>query len=39
MIRDLKPQDLADFQNLIDQATAYGLVKEKIDAKSFLKVY
>ncbi len=39
MIKDLKPQDLADFQNLIDQATAYGLVKEKIDAKSFIKVY
>jgi len=39
MARDLTPQDIADFQNLIDQATTYGLVKQKIDAKSFIKVY
>ncbi len=39
MVRDLKPQDIADFQNLVDQATAYGLVKSKVDVKSMLKTY
>jgi hypothetical protein len=39
MARDFTPQDLADFQKLIDQATTYGLVKQKIDAKSFIKIY
>ena len=39
MVRDLKPAEIADFQNLVDQATAYGLVKSKIDVKSMLKTY
>ena len=39
MVRDLKPQEIADFQNLVDQATAYGLVKTKVDVKSMLKTY
>ena len=39
MVRDLKPAEIADFQNLVDQATAYGLVKTKVDVKSMLKTY
>lgn len=39
MVRDLKPAEIADFQNLVDQATAYGLVKSKIDVKTMLKTY
>jgi NitT/TauT family transport system substrate-binding protein len=39
MVRDLKPQEIADFQNLVDQATTYGLVKGKIDVKTMLKTY
>jgi NitT/TauT family transport system substrate-binding protein len=39
MVRDLKPQEIADFQNLVDQATAAGLVKSKIDVKTMLKPY
>lgn len=39
MVRDLKPAEVADFQNLVDQATTYGLVKSKIDVKTMLKTY
>ncbi len=39
MVKDLKPAEIADFQNLVDQATAYGLVKSKIDVRSFLKTF
>ncbi len=39
MIKDLKPAEIADFQNLVDQATANGLVKSKIDVKTMLKTY
>ena len=39
MVKDLKPQEIADFQNLVDQGTAYGLVKGKIDVKTMLKSY
>ena len=39
MVKDLKPQEIADFQNLVDQATAYGLVKSKVDVKTMLKTY
>lgn len=39
MVKDLKPAEIADFQNLVDQATAYGLVKSKIDVKTMLKTY
>ena len=39
MVKDLKPAEIADFQNLVDQATAYGLVKSKVDVKTMLKTY
>jgi hypothetical protein len=39
MIRDMKPQEVADFQNLVDQATAYGLVKSKVDVKTIIKAF
>ncbi len=39
MVRDLSPAQIADFQKLTDLATAAGLVKNKIDVKSFLKTY
>jgi hypothetical protein len=39
MVKDLKPEEIADFQKLVDQGVAYGLVKQKIDVKSMLKSY
>jgi len=39
MVKDLKPDEIADFQKLVDQATAFGLVKQKIDVKTMLKSY
>jgi hypothetical protein len=39
MVSDLKPDEINDFQRLVDQATAYGLVKQKIDVKTMLKSY
>lgn len=39
MVKDLSPAQIADFQTLVDQATTAGLVKNKIDVKSFLKTY
>ena len=39
MVRDLTPAQIADFQKLTDLATEAGLVKSKIDVKSFLKTY
>ena len=39
MVRDLKPQEIADLQSLVDQATAYGLVKTKVDVKPMLKTF
>jgi NitT/TauT family transport system substrate-binding protein len=37
MVRDLSPAQIADFQKLVDMATQAGLVKTKIDVKTFLK--
>jgi NitT/TauT family transport system substrate-binding protein len=37
MVRDLSPSQIADFQKLVDMATQAGLVKSKIDVKTFLK--
>ncbi len=37
MVRDLSPAQIADFQKLVDMATQAGLVKSKIDVKTFLK--
>lgn len=39
MVSDLKQEELNDFQKLIDQATAYGLVKQRVEVKSMLKSY
>lgn len=39
MVKDLKPTEIADFQKLVDQATAYGLVKSKIDVRTILKTF
>jgi len=39
MVRDLKPAEIADFQKLTDLAVGAGLVKNKIDVKTFLKTY
>lgn len=39
MVRDLTPAQIADFQKLTDLAVEAGLVKSKIDVKSFLKTY
>lgn len=39
MVKDLKPQEIADLQNLVDQATAYGLVKSKVDVRPMLKSF
>jgi uncharacterized protein len=38
-IEQIKPDEIADFQNLVDQGTAFGLVKQKIDVKTMLKSY
>lgn len=37
MVRDLTPQQIADFQKLTDLAVEGGVVKSKIDVKTFLK--
>jgi NitT/TauT family transport system substrate-binding protein len=37
MVRDLSAQDIADFQKFVDLAVAQGVVREKIDVKSFLR--
>ena len=39
MVKDLHPQDIVDFQNLVNQATAFGLVKSKIDVRTMLKTF
>jgi len=39
MVKDLKPSEIADLQNLVDQATAYGLVKTKVDVRPMLKTF
>jgi NitT/TauT family transport system substrate-binding protein len=39
MVRDLSPAQIADFQKLVDMATEAGLVKSKIDVKTFLKTF
>jgi len=39
MVRELSPAQIADFQKLVDMATNAGLVKSKIDVKSFLKTF
>ena len=39
MVRDLSPAQVADFQKLVDMATQAGLVKSKIDVKTFLKSF
>jgi NitT/TauT family transport system substrate-binding protein len=39
MVRDLSAAQIADFQKLVDMATEAGLVKSKIDVKSFLKTF
>jgi NitT/TauT family transport system substrate-binding protein len=39
MVKDLKPEEVSDFQRLVDQGVAYGLVKQKIDVKSMLKSF
>ena len=39
MVRDLTPQQIADFQKLVDFAVEGGIVKSKIDVKTFLKTY
>jgi NitT/TauT family transport system substrate-binding protein len=39
MIRDFSPAQLADFQKLVDFAVEGGIVKSKIDVKSFVKQY
>jgi NitT/TauT family transport system substrate-binding protein len=39
MVRDLTPAQIADFQKLTDLATEAGIVKSKIDVKTFLKTY
>ncbi len=39
MVRDLSVQQIADFQKLVDLAVAGGLVKGKIEVKTFLKTF
>jgi len=39
MVKDLKPEDVADFQRFVDLGVGFGVVKEKIDVKTFLKAY
>jgi NitT/TauT family transport system substrate-binding protein len=37
MVRDFSPEQIADFQKLVDFAVEGGIVKSKIDVKTFLK--
>lgn len=39
MVKDLKPAEIADLQNLVDQAVAVGLVKTKVDVRTMLKTF
>ena len=39
MVKELTPQQIGDFQRLTDLAVAGGLVKSKIDVKTFLKTF
>jgi NitT/TauT family transport system substrate-binding protein len=39
MVKDLKPAEIDDFQKLVDQAVAYGLIKSKIDVRTALKTF
>jgi NitT/TauT family transport system substrate-binding protein len=39
MVKDLKPDEIADFQKLVDQATTFGLVKQKIDVRTMLRAF
>lgn len=39
MVRDFSPQQVADFQKLVDFAVEGGIVKSKIDVKTFLKTF
>lgn len=39
MVKDLKPEEINDFQRLVDQGVAYGLVNKKIDVKSMIKAF
>jgi len=38
MIKDLAPADIADFQKFVDLGVDMGVVKQKIDVKTMLKV-
>ena len=37
MVRDLAEQDIADFQAFVDLAVAQGVVRDRIDVKTFLR--
>jgi NitT/TauT family transport system substrate-binding protein len=37
MVKDLAPQDVADFQKFVDLAVAQGVVRNAIDVKTFLR--
>jgi NitT/TauT family transport system substrate-binding protein len=37
MTKDLRPVDYADFQKFVDLAVESGVIKDKIDVKTFLK--
>ncbi|SHI37632.1 NitT/TauT family transport system substrate-binding protein [Roseomonas rosea] len=37
MVKDMAPQDIADFQKFVDLAVAQGVVRSAIDVKSFLR--
>jgi NitT/TauT family transport system substrate-binding protein len=39
MAREFTPAQVADFQKLVDLATEAGIVKGKIDVKTFMKVF
>ena len=39
MVRDFTAAQTADFQKLVDLATEAGIVKSKIDVKTFMKTF
>ena len=39
MVRELNPTQIADFQKLTDMAVEAGVVKSRIDVKTFLKTF
>jgi NitT/TauT family transport system substrate-binding protein len=39
MVKDLKPQDLSDFQKFVDIGVAQGVVKGAVDTKSMVKAF